>query len=464
MATQLANADREHREAVEESQRRQEELTAAAEAHRHAVIVRGEAEFHLEEVRRADHAAAAASGLGPGDPCPVCARELPPGFVSPHADDEAAARAAWDEAVEAELGTSKEHNRVEALLEAENAAVTDKASKQAQAHADAQRTMEELQKLVPGADLGNDDATLLRMLTTAADEAVESEKQARAGERTAALAVETAVESLNSLRQELLRRSRELDRAATQLDNRRSRQEESLNALPTVLRPRSLWSADDLNRARTAAHNRLDVMRQQERERDQEYEAARKDRQERDAAAERLETEVRGPAADLILAQAALQQCLATVAHDLQRDVPESPSGGTLSEAAEVAVLRDAWATELHDACTAGVREATRRAADSETRAEQALESAGCKDGDELHEAIIAVTSDLRQAEALRSEAIRQKPLVALLDERIAGATALVSALDVVYGHLSDAKFIDYVIRQRQLVLLAVAGGPGVDD
>lgn len=126
---QFANAAREHREAVEESGRRQEELSAAAEAHRDAVIVRDTADVRLEEVRRTDHAAAAAAGLGPGDPCPVCARQLPPGFVSPHAEDEAAARAARDEAVEAELRTLKEHNRIEALLEAAMSAVTEKGVK-----------------------------------------------------------------------------------------------------------------------------------------------------------------------------------------------------------------------------------------------------------------------------------------------------------------------------------------------
>lgn len=455
--TQFANATREHREAVEESGRRQEELSAAAEAHGHAVIVRGEAETHLEDVRRIDHAAAAASGLGPGDPCPICARGLPSGFVSPHSGDEADARAAWDEAIGAESRTLKEHSRIEALSEAAIVAVTDKAARQAQADADSKRAIEVLRKVVPGADLADDDATLLRMLSNAADEAAESEKQARAGERKAALALETAVESLNGLRQELLRRSGDLARATTQLDHRRSQHEEALNALPTALRARSLWSADDLDEARTDAQNRLDVIRQQEGERDQEYEASRKGRQERDAAAERLETEVRTPAAELNLAQAAFQQCLATVAHDLRRDVPQSPPGGDLSDAAELAVIRDAWATELHDACTADISQATLRAAESEKRGAQALASAGCHDGDELREAIIAVTSDLRQAEGQHSEALRQQPLVALLDERIARATALVTALDVVYTHLSDAKFIDYVIRQRQLVLLAVA-------
>jgi len=335
--------------------------------------------------------------------------------------------------------------------------VADKASRQAQADAAATRGMAELAKLVPGADLGDADATILRTLTIARDEADESEKEARAAERKAALALDTSRETLSRMRQEFHRRSSELVRATTQLDNGRSRHEEALNALPAVLRPRSLWNADDLTTARTDARSRVEAIREQEGERDQEYEAARKAREEGDAAAKRLGTEVRSPAAELSVAQAALQQCLATVAHDLQRAGNQSVSGGTLSDAAELAVIRDAWATELHNACTAGIGEATRRAADSEKRAAQALASTGCHDGDELREAIIAVTSDLRQAEARQGEALRQEPLAEVLDARIAEGTALVSALDVVYSHLSDAKFIDYVIRRRQLVLLAVA-------
>lgn len=355
------------------------------------------------------------------------------------------------------MRTLKEHNRIEALLEAASADVADKTLRQARADADAKDATDELRKLVPGADLGDDDATILGTLTNAADEAAESEKEARAAERKAALAMETAGESLSRIRQDFHRRSSELDRATSQLDNRRGRHEEDLNALPSVLRPRSLWNADDLDAARADAHTRLDVIQQKEGERDQELDGARKAREERDAAAGRLKTEVRDPAAQLSLAQAALQQCLETVAHDLQLAVPRLPSEGSLSDAAELAVLRDAWATESHDARMDGVRKATARATESEKRSQQALARAGCRDGGELQKAIIAVTSDLRQAEALQSEALRQKPLVALLDERIADATALVSALDVVYSHLSDAKFIDYVIRRRQLVLLAVA-------
>lgn len=456
-ATQFANAARERREAVEESKRLQEELTAAAEAHTHAVIVRGDAEVHLEKVRRTDHAAAAASGLGPGDPCPVCARELPREFVSPHADDQAIARAAWDEAVETESLSLREHSRLEGLLAAANTAVIDRGSKDALAEALANQTMAELRNLVPTADLGDDDVTLLGTVTAAANEATESEKRAQAEAEKASREMQTAVELLHHRRQELARRRGELNHANTQLDKWRSLHEEAMDTLPTEFRPRSFWSADDLNAARTDASSRLEVTRQQERERDQEYEAAQKGRKERDAVAERLETEVRAPAAQLDLAQADLQRCLVTVAHDVQRDGPQSSSGGTLGDAAELAAIRDAWAAELHDACTAAAREAAERAADYENRATQALASAGCHDGDQLLEVIIQVTSDLKRAEELHSEALRQKPLVALLDERIAGATTLVHALEVVYSHLSDAKFIDYVIHQRQLVLLAVA-------
>jgi exonuclease SbcC len=42
-----------------------------------------QAQTICQEARREDAAAAAAAGCGPGDPCPVCARELPDGFASP---------------------------------------------------------------------------------------------------------------------------------------------------------------------------------------------------------------------------------------------------------------------------------------------------------------------------------------------------------------------------------------------
>lgn len=58
-------------------------LDEATRAEIEAEVRWREAQVALHDARREDAAATAAAGCGPGDPCPVCAHELPPGFVPP---------------------------------------------------------------------------------------------------------------------------------------------------------------------------------------------------------------------------------------------------------------------------------------------------------------------------------------------------------------------------------------------
>jgi exonuclease SbcC len=58
-------------------------VAQAASAESQAEARWQQAQTICQETRREDAAAAAAAGCGPGDPCPVCARELPDGFAAP---------------------------------------------------------------------------------------------------------------------------------------------------------------------------------------------------------------------------------------------------------------------------------------------------------------------------------------------------------------------------------------------
>lgn len=179
-------------------------------------------------------------------------------------------------------------------------------------------------------------------------------------------------------------------------------------------------------------------------------------RGERDALVVRIDREVRQPAAAMERSQAALEQSLTTVALDLGL-APEASTGQAETLSAEVGAARDARAGELLAACVAGSADATQRATEADARIAAALTGAACVDATALREETISVTADLRRAETWRDEALRQEPIVAALDLRISDAGGLVAALDTVYAQLSDAKFIEYVLRRRQLVLLAVA-------
>jgi len=448
----------EHQAAVEGHENLTAQFSAAQDAHRAAVDSRVAADVQLEEVRRKDHAAAAAAGRGPGDPCPVCTRELPFGFAPPHAEGEAGARRARDEAAREEQETLGASKRLEGLVEAAALAVSNVAKKQADAEAKAKTSLDQLERRLPSAHLADDDALLLAPLVVKAGEAADASTGARTAAQEAELAVNTTGTALDGLRAQLSRRTPELHSRTTRLENRRKQQADAIAALPVDVRPEAPGGLAELEEACALAALRLKTIRESEQERDRENDVAGSARKVRDALAARIHTEVRLPAAAVERNQAALEQCLGTVAAEL--DLPAPVSSGpheTLTATAATAAARDARAGELLRSSKDGSADAVLRAEEAGERIAKALADAGCADAEGLRQQTIEVAADLRQAEAQRDDAMRQQPIVAALDLRISGANGLVAVLDVIYSQLSDAKFIDYVIRRRQLVLLAVA-------
>lgn len=446
----------EHNAAVDQYESLKQQLAAAQDAQRAATDLLASAEAKLEEIQRQDHAAAAAEGRGPGDPCPVCARELPLGFAPPHAQGEADARRDRDEASREEqraLGVSK---RLEGLVDAAELATANSAKKLDETEANAKTALDELAGRLPWAKLADDDASCLAPLAALAADAADAATRANTVAQSAELTVNTTATALNGSRKELARRTTELDGRSARLVTRRKQQADAIAALPADLRPGAAESISELRDAQANARNRLEAIRDRERERDRENDEVRSTRVERDALISRIDIEVRPPVAAVAEGQAALEQCLATVALDLDLPAPES-DGPDETLTAGMAAARDVRACELLATCAHGSEEATRKALESNQRIAAALARVACADAMALQQETVTVAADLKLAATQMDEALRQKPIAIALDSRISDAGGLVAALEAVYSHLSDAKFIEYVLRRRQLVLLAVA-------
>ena len=118
------------------------EVERRAAERKTAETVRGGARRKLAAAAARNAAAAACAGHGPGDPCPVCDRTLPPGFTAPEAGGlQAAETAARDAEREAEAAARRE-SRAAADCAAAEANVAAAAAGERTARADRRRLLE----------------------------------------------------------------------------------------------------------------------------------------------------------------------------------------------------------------------------------------------------------------------------------------------------------------------------------
>ena len=177
LAAACAERQREAREADERKSGAAAAVEPAAARARAAADELKDANSALEAVQRAHAAAHAAEGSQPGDPCPVCQRPLPADFAMPRPPGEAEARAKLEAAQRAADQATKAHATAEADLRNASADLERVGQAAGLAEATLNNALSELRQVIPGADLGVDDDSLLAPLATASGTAAEAHKK-----------------------------------------------------------------------------------------------------------------------------------------------------------------------------------------------------------------------------------------------------------------------------------------------
>ena len=212
-------------------------LDLAKTAVKAAQEARSEAREALSVVERAHAAAHAAAGLSPGDPCPICARELPAGFHAPvvPGQDEAVARLTAAE-------TAFESAREEAAAANANADQADNALESATRVRGEARKVETaaraaVGKLIEDADLTKSAGELLAPLEMEVDASTNAAKAANAAveaHRRAIVVFDAELrpqrDALDQRRTNFEWRQNSLAQTKTQLSAERER-------IPTAFRP-----------------------------------------------------------------------------------------------------------------------------------------------------------------------------------------------------------------------------------
>jgi len=438
--------------AAEEGLARAESALEAARASAEA------AQAGLEDAQRADAAAHAAAGCGPGDPCPVCRRTLPAGFAPPAAEGLAAARAAAAAAL-AELDRSREQ-RAAALAgrDAAHRAYDEAlAERVAAARAGADR-LGELRGIVPDADSGLPDADMLAPLAAGV-----AARAAAAGE--AAAAREDARREHDRLAADREARARLLAERSNDIarDERRvaadARALEQLWAgLPEAVRAAAGTDGEGLAEAGRALESAAAAL-----------EAAAGEAAEAEAALEALEglrrvrEERHRDAVEVPRASArrALDRLAGTVgaAAALAGEPPPPGLPDGAGAEAEIACARamTAAAGELRARLEEGAAAATRITEAAEAAEARLLAEAGCPD----HRALAAERDRALGRRYAAAEAAaraeRDAPRARALDGRIGPALELEATLGALASTLADGKFVNHVVGVRQRALLETA-------
>lgn len=233
--------------------------TEAAEARRLAQEAQGAhatAAAHLEVVRRSAAAAHAASASHAGDPCPICKRALPDGFVAPEPPGEkealSACSAAEDEA------KSVANLAAAAAANAENAhaaldtALTD--SKEGETRR--VKTAERATQLLRATDLLGSDDELLAATQALVDATATALTDARGQAQSRRDEVTGAKAELRSAEEGLAAREKALTVALTTLERRQGGIRESAAGLPPDHRVAEPFTVDALSQVLTRVERR----------------------------------------------------------------------------------------------------------------------------------------------------------------------------------------------------------------
>ncbi|MEJ3741832.1 SMC family ATPase [Actinomycetes bacterium KLBMP 9797] len=439
----ITDADSAIQTTTEEAGQAREKQTAAEEA--------------LNAVIRANAAAHAAATCHPGDPCPICSRDLPATFQPPLAQEEKDARKTLTVAKRLAAEADRRHHaavttRQHAVEEAERVQ-----TRVDQGRGELDRVLADLASQLGTVDLDKPDDLVLAPLAVRLGAAERNLQAAQATARDVRQRATAAATALEHTRQALADRQATLTADRRRLDRRVRKTVGALGKLPAAwhLDPLTLDGLDQLmDTARrweqelatttgqlTTAQGQLQQLRER-----------------REALASRHLTEVERPATQLLHAVDGLTQHAADTAVLVGHGPPPSrPVEDDLHRLA-------AWAAALDDTVGALLQAAhdaaTSARSDAELIAEeitQGLLAVDVDDAEQLDDLIVKVAAAAHVAQADLDRAKRETPIAADLDRRIKAATPFVEALRELGALLANGQFQAAVVARRQRAFLGLA-------
>jgi exonuclease SbcC len=409
----------------------------------------------LGRAEQQDLAARAAHGAHAGEPCPVCARPLPDGFSAP-------ARGPIEALEQAKIAAESAAHEALAAFEQARAAATSRAQDVARAESELAeirvRTTAEKAALLGAlgdVDLRKKDATLLAekeaalttlQATLVSEERALTELRRRETELRVALAHEA---------KRFAERRRAISARRAEINERRTRIADQLAALPRELASPLEAAALAEARARLEAHERARETL------DEALRGARRRLEESLAARRALDSAMSD-------ARAALNQltqkltALALRVTDAQRfvgaqTIAEAPAGPSALDAARFAGTVTRAANELGERIGRQITRCAAAEADAGQRVSAALAEVGAESEVGLEQGLVGARAEASRARSDGERALRERPLAQRLDAHASQLGARIAALEEVRGKLSDAKFVKFVVAERQKALLATA-------
>lgn len=443
--------------AAELRRRREQELPALERAHGDAEVRLRDADAGLERLRR-DHAAhAAAVGLRPGDPCPVCEQPLPADWTPPPEGDLERAQDAQTKAKREEAKAAREVARLSATLEAQEKSVgaLDASIEEQKRTLDAHTA--ELREVAPEFDPEREDTDGLDDHRSAVARAEGVEKSAGDGVAATRVALTKARSDIQAEERERGTADEQIATITGEIARHQQDAEAALSKLPSRLRPDRSF-ADPFAGALERVGAELAGVEAQEQSRSDARNHLDRLDQELRKAEQRRSAEVTRPA----------QQALGKVGLLLQRlrDASADLGGGDLADPDPDAGL-DAltmWAASVESAATAGVTRLHKLASDAADQgdaARRARQAAVVEGGFEREEDLEAALNEVKVAHGIaRRDADDSRAQIepaAELDRAIESGGWVVANLGQLAALLADGKFVAYVVQRRQLVLLELA-------
>jgi len=435
-------------------------LAEARDTSARARAAHDQAQSAREAVIRRDAAAHAAADCAPGDPCPVCARELPDGFAPPAVPDlDAAAdalRAAADRlgrATEAEQSAAVETRSRADQRDAARARLADLGAATGAARAAAQLIPRVADAVDPLAmlDVIVAESTHHARTATAELEALTAARPARETARTQATSTEAAATTeVRSRERAVAEREGEIAAATAELERAAALLPGWCGVPPTPaeIDAAALDTAGATLEARVAAAAALD------RRRSAAVAAADAATRAVHDAEIALGREVHTPVAAARTALWALATELPPAERDGLTEPGEDVAPGALADVAdEVGRRVEARITALRaTARTAGAAEA-----DAAAEARRVVEAAGFADAGALAARLDTLRAAVIAGEAEHAAAAGQVAGAARLDALVRRAGETRRGFEALKDALADRAFVGFVVARRQRALLAHA-------
>ena len=431
------------------------------------------AQERLNDLERAHAAAHAAAEAMPGDPCPICARELPHGFKPPQATGLKAAQSKQKKSEHRLQDAQTQATRADQSLRdtdtALKAAEADLRKRERQVVSSASKLAKHLGIEAINSTASDEDLlSVVRIAaTTATATEIESKKQLdQAMERAS-----SSKQSLRSHEQHISAENKRITSARTRLQRTLVRLAGIVAALPQSLRPSILDESDidavdlselkpaPLKRLAAKAKKRLDALATIDAESEDLRNGLDALREEVAALAERRKKDVVEPLASLRDNLLEATQVIKASAKTLGTEPETISLAGKRSTSALRDDLKDVTtrrSTVLEAAAAAEV-EAHDRQTDAEKKLGEMLKQAEVKDLQGMTDAKVAAEVASQTVAAEVESAKKGSATAKELEKQLGRGGQLVDDLQQLMNLLTNRTFMGEILAQRSKALLAVA-------